>query len=264
MNLRRLALVSLGLLALAGSRVHAQANGWGDIKGQVVWGEEKLPVRPEINVTQDKAHCLMNGPLLAENETYVVDPKTKGVRWAMVWLVDAKDPKNPKAQIPIHPGLKNLKMTPVVLDQPCCAFEPHVLGLIEGQTLIAKNSSPKPHNVKIDGGNINPNLNQLLPPGAMVPVPGWNPTTAGAVPVSCSIHGWMKCHVRVFNHPYFAVTNEKGEFEIKDAPAGDFRLMIWQPTKGWLAGRTGMPITIKAKDTLDLGKIELKLDPAPK
>jgi len=53
--------------------------------------------------------------------------------------------------------------------------------------------------------------------------------------------------VRVFNHPYFAVTNEKGEFEIKNAPAGNFNLVVWQEEAGWVTGdRKGTPVSIKA------------------
>ena len=68
----------------------------------------------------------------------------------------------------------------------------------------------------------------------------------------------MRANIRVFDHPYFAVTNEKGEFEIKDAPAGKYRLVIWQD-KGWVVtengklGKFGIPIEIAADKTTDLG-----------
>jgi hypothetical protein len=69
----------------------------------------------------------------------------------------------------------------------------------------------------------------------------------------------MRSDVRVFNHPYFAVTNDKGEFEIKNAPAGEFKLIVWHPEVGWLAGREGMPITIKAQanGVTDVGQVKL-------
>ena len=35
------------------------------------------------------------------------------------------------------------------------------------------------------------------------------------VSVSCSIHPWMKARVFCFAHPYFAITDENGNFEIK-------------------------------------------------
>jgi len=243
-------------------------NAWGTVKGQVVWAEKDMPERPVINVTTNQKECLKNGPLLAE--TYLVDKSTKGVKYVTVWLIPAdaktvKDYQWTKA-MPIHPKLKELKVTNVEADQPCCMFEPSVIALREGQTLVCKNSSEIAHNVKIDGGATNPNINPIIPAGKQYEVNGWSATGLGAVPMSCSIHGWMKGYIRVFNHPYYAVTNDKGEFEIKDAPAGEFRIVMYHPTATFFNydrpelkyHRFGKPITIKAGGVTDLGKIDLK------
>ena len=248
----RVLLLSSLLLFVAGP---VFAQGWGTIKGQVVWGPEKIPERMPLKVDKDQAACLKNGPLL--DETFVIDKDTKGVKWVMVWLANAKEPKNPKAEIPIHPKLKELKEKTVSIDQPCCVYEPHVFGIRVGQTLVCKNTATIPHNVKIEGGLYNQSLNQLVPPGAKLEVANLNPTAFGAMPIQCSIHGWMRCDARIFNHPYFAVTNDKGEFEIKDAPAGEFRIVIWHPESWVLPGRfEGMPITIKANGVTDMGKVK--------
>lgn len=252
MKCHRVALLC-GLLLFAAGPI--LAADWGTIQGQVIWGGAAIPERKPLNVDKDQGVCLKHGPIL--DQKFVIDKESKGVKWVMVWLADARQPKNPKAEIPIHPALKELKTKTVILDQPVCVYEPHVLGLRVGQTLVAKNSSTIAHNIKIDGGVDNPNLNPIVPPGAEVKVEGWNPTRLGPVPISCSIHGWMNAFVRVFNHPYFAVTNDKGEFEIKDAPAGEFRLVIWHPEGFVLPGRLeGMPITIKANSVTQVGQIK--------
>jgi len=49
----------------------------------------------------------------------------------------------------------------------------------------------------------------------------------------------MWASVRVFDHPYFAVTNEKGEYEIKDAPVGTFRVFVWHSAGGFSGGKDG-------------------------
>src|SRR5580692_381568 len=69
----------------------AQAQKLGSVKGDVVWAGGAIPKREEIKVGQDKAHCTSKGPLYSES--LVVNPKNKGVRWAVAWLVDAKDAK---------------------------------------------------------------------------------------------------------------------------------------------------------------------------
>jgi hypothetical protein len=85
--------------------------------------------------------------------------------------------------------------------------------------------------------------------------------------VSCNIHPWMKAWVLVCDHPYFAVTDKDGTFQIKNAPAGTFRLMIWKDDHGWLGGvkgRNGMEVAIKAGGVTDVGQLKIKPDPEDK
>jgi hypothetical protein len=135
------------LLAAASQAAPARGQQWGTIKGQVVWGDPVVPPRKPIAVPANQVAACMPGGKALLSEDYVIDPKTKGVRWVVVWLVD---PNNPAAKLPIHLNLRNPADPNVVLDQPCCAFETHALGLRQGQTLVARNSASIPHNVKID------------------------------------------------------------------------------------------------------------------
>jgi hypothetical protein len=192
------------------------------------------------------------------SDELVVDPKTKGVRWAFVWLMDeGKDFKKP---LPIHPDLNALKKKEVVIDQPCCTFEPHAVGLWQGQTFVGKNSAPFAHNMNIFGGNArNPQLNNALAAGASFKEKRFV-ADPKVVSVSCNVHPWMKAWLGVFNHPYFAVTDEKGEFEIKNPPAGRYRLVVWQEAAGWVTGekapdKNGTVIEIKPDAVTDLGTI---------
>ncbi len=229
------------------------AQGWGTITGKVVL-DGPVPPRKKVTVDTDKAFCEKNGEVLSDE--LVVDPTNHGVRWVMVWLIEEKG--GPK--ILINPALA--KAAPkVLLDQPCCMFEPHVFGMRTGQILEAKNSAKVTHNVNIIGGDENPNKNIAIPPGKALEVEDWK-ASPRPVPIQCTIHKWMNCWVRVFDHPYFAVTNEKGEFEIKDAPVGNYRLVVWQESIGWVvhegvkSGKLGIPIVIKAAGT-DVGAIKL-------
>ncbi|MBL8792968.1 MAG: hypothetical protein JNM56_03620 [Planctomycetia bacterium] len=230
---------------------------WGTIKGQIVFGGDKVPDRAELKVDKDQQHCLEKGKLL--NEEWVVNKDNKGIRWVFVWL--APDPSAGKKDIPIHPSLKEIKDKKVAIDQPCCAFEPHALAVREGQVVVAKNSSPIAHNFNYAGHPlINQGKNQLMPPKSEFEIDNLRADEKFPVSVSCNIHGWMKAYVRVFNHPYFAVTNEKGEFEIKNAPAGDWRLKVWHDSgwRGGAMGRDGEKISVKGGAVTDLGKLEMK------
>lgn len=229
-----------------------QAQDWGTLKGRVVWAGGDSPATEKVKVDKDQDHCLSKGDI--PSEKYVVNLKNKGVRWVFVWLSDAKDAK---AKLPVHPSLVEPSQKEVVVDQPCCRFEPHVVGMREGQTLVAKNSSPIPHNVNLVSVGKNPSKNEIVPPGRAVKVEGWVAATAPTL-VKCDIHPWMMGYVRVFNHPYFAITDEDGNFEIKNAPAGNWNLVVWQEEAGWVTGdRKGIPVTIAAGENKPLS-IDLK------
>ena len=58
------------------------------------------------------------------------------------------------------------------------------------------------------------------------------PTTFSSVEdpfyIKCDVHPWMKAWVMVADHPYFAVTDENGNFEINNVlPPGEYELGFW-------------------------------------
>jgi hypothetical protein len=242
--LTALALTAGLTLCLRGT---AAAQDWGTVKGQVTWGGKALPVPEKLNVNKDEAHCLSKGPI--HSEEFVVNKTNKGVRYAFVWLID---PSNPTAALPTHPTLKAIKDKEVVMDQPCCMFAPRAIGLRDGQVLIGKNSAPIAHNMKWQGGDDNPGDNKIIPPGGQIKIADLVPSHRPVV-VECNIHPWMKAWVRVFSHPYFAVTDADGKFEIKNAPAGKYNVVIWHEGVGWVnGGKLGQEITIPANGTVEV------------
>ena len=224
---RQLASFIMVLGGLALPSLSFAEQDWGTIKGQVVWAPAKLPEPAKFVAPPGTPACVNVNAGNILLEPYVVDPKTKGVRWAMVWLLDASGDRT--KPIPIHPSLQAVPKANLVLDQPCCTFEPRVFGMREGQTLIAQNSAAFAHNTNISAAN----FNELLAPGGKKAVPPLNATTV-PTPVACNIHPWMTGWIGVFKHPYFAVTDKDGKFEIKDAPAGKYHIVVWQEAVGYV------------------------------
>ncbi len=62
------------------------------------------------------------------------------------------------------------------------------------------------------------------------------------IPFICNVHPWMKSYVGVVGHPFFAVSNDAGQFEIKDLPAGTYVLEAWHEK----LGVSQKKITVKA------------------
>jgi hypothetical protein len=221
------------------------AETWGTIKGQVVYDGEPPPPA-DLKVDKDTDHCLAKGPIASEG--WVVDPKTKGVRHAVVFLKAARG-----QTLPIHDSLKAPPAEAVVMDQPYCRFEPHVIALRAGQKLIAKNSAPIQHNVVLSGLSNSANISTPAG-GSHTFALEYEPEPVG---VSCGAHPWMKAYIWVFKHPYFAVTDAEGRFEIKLAPAGSRQLVVWHEQAGYVPNKTGQAIEVRPGET-DVGIIEVK------
>ena len=175
------------------------------------------------------------------------------------------------------PAIKDVR-----LRQPHCAFLPHCVTLFASrykngdqdptgcQKLVVENDARVTHNAKVQGGPLNGTVNKLLA--------AWNGKAKvheevfvlkpekQPVRVSCDIHTWMSGYVRVFDHPYSAVTSvgadlsddkkpvwedlaspSVGTYQIKGVPIGaKVRLFAWHEQAGDLAGANGKEITIDA------------------
>lgn len=118
----------------------------------------------------------------------------------------------------------------VMLNQRACFFEPHVFGLRVGQTLRIINSDPTFHNV-----HPTPKANQEWNQTQAQDAPPMIKTFQRAevmIPIKCNQHPWMKAYAGVMNHPYFAVSDSLGKFEIRGLPEGTYKLVIWHEVLG--------------------------------
>jgi hypothetical protein len=52
------------------------------------------------------------------------------------------------------------------------------------------------------------------------------------VSMQCGMHPFMQGHGLAVPNPYYAITGLEGTFEIKDIPAGKYRIKAWHPTLG--------------------------------
>ena len=73
----------------------------------------------------------------------------------------------------------------------------------------------------------------------------------GVVALGCNIHDWMVGYIYVSETPYFAATAKDGTALIKDLPAGDYNVRVWQPSMGEPEDATVRRITIGRNDPID-------------
>lgn len=118
----------------------------------------------------------------------------------------------------------------VLLNQNACYFEPHVFGLRVGQSLRIINGDPTQHNVH-PVPKLNPEWNQSQAANSPPMVKTFQRAEV-MIPIKCNQHVWMKAYVGVMNHPYFAVSDRSGKFEIRGLPPGTYKLVVWHEIYG--------------------------------
>lgn len=118
---------------------------------------------------------------------------------------------------------------PAVLEQKGCQYRPHVLALQANQTLNIVNSDETTHNIHPTPSN-NREFNMTQPHG--MPLEHTFAREEVAIPVKCNVHPWMKGYIAVLKHPYFAVTDKSGAFELKGLPPGTYTVSAWQEKLG--------------------------------
>ena len=118
----------------------------------------------------------------------------------------------------------------IILDQQGCLFVPRVLGIQTGQSLEIVNSDATLHNVNAQAKN-QKKFNVGLPVQGMKMSRTFNKEEV-MVMMKCDVHPWMRAYVGVLEHPFFAVTDADGHFQIKDLPPGNYTLELWHEALG--------------------------------
>src|SRR5260370_11259101 len=136
--------------------VEVKSDGTATITGTVTYDGEP-PVMGELSGPRthaDVATCTMGN---ISDQTWIVDSGSKGVANVVVWVAP------PSGQYFKKPDEKTWEDA-VVVDQPRCAFVPHVVVLYPqtfnctefertGQVLRVMNSAPIGHNIRVAGSS---------------------------------------------------------------------------------------------------------------
>ena len=243
----------LSCFAVAGAATAQQAGSWGDLKGRVVFGGD-APKPVTLDIERDAEVC---GKVGLVDESLVVHKDNRGVRYVAIWL-ESKD------AVPVHPDLQRLPDEAPCLDNLDCRFEPHMQAIRTGQKLLLKNSDPVAHNAAVYAKRTTP-FSEIIPMNMPLEKSFAKPETL-PTRVDCSIHAWMKAYLIISDHPYVAVSDADGNFEIKNLPSGEWKFRFWHERPGFLndvhQNQSVSPIvkgawtlTIPAAETLDLGEL---------
>jgi plastocyanin len=226
MKLMRSYIVAAAILSLPASGMAAYQGGdvkdGGSISGTVKF-KGNAPAPKKLDVGKDKEVCDKSPKM---DQSLIV--KGGNLANAVVTITD------------IQKG-KKVELKQVVLDQKGCEYKPHVLAFPAGSTVQILNPDGILHNVH-SYSKANTPFNTAQPKfKKTLDVKIEKPE---AVELKCDVHGWMHGWLVATPTPYFAVTDDSGNFKLTDVPAGTYNVEVWHEK----LGKSSQKITVKAKE----------------
>ncbi|MBV8051227.1 MAG: hypothetical protein JOZ80_08575 [Acidobacteriaceae bacterium] len=225
--MRRTAIIAVWSVFLAGSARHAVAQGGyqvisvangATISGTVKWSGP-LPHLTILPISKDPQICDPESAKTRDLERLIVGPQG-GVANTVVFLKNVSSGK-----------AFDLPEQRRFLDQKHCRYEPHILLVAKDALLQMKSSDATLHTVHMDGA-----ATYNLPFPFPDQVVSRQMNSAGVVNLKCNGgHVWMNAEMFVAPHPYYAVTDESGKFELTNVPPGQYEIVAWH--EGWSVAR---------------------------
>ncbi len=179
----------------------------GTVTGKVTWKGSPPAVAP-MAINKNPEVCDLAGTGTRDSVRLQVSA-SGGVANAVVYLEG------------IEKG-KPMDTSELRIDQKDCGYSPHITVAPRKSKITLKSSDEILHNMHMFGAA---NYN--------IPFPDKNalPKTfrkSGVVRLQCDAgHGWMSAYVHVVDHPYYAVTDAEGNFELTDVPPGKYTVKMW-------------------------------------
>ena len=223
-----------GLVCTAVVWATAPGAAWGGtVKGTVRLAGAPVKAK-KIPVTIDQYICGKE----KETEDLILSPDN-GIRYAVVSL-----------QTP-PPGAKwNAPPPPAQIDQKQCMFVPRVVVVPAGGTVEFLNSDRLLHNVK-SFSKANAPFNKAHPKARTISIVFKDPEI---IRIECDLHSWMRTWVVVAGHPFYAVTNDRGEFTLDNVPPGKYTLQIWQESLGTVTREVTVGDTSATTVTVEMSR----------
>jgi plastocyanin len=226
MKLMRSYIVAAAILTLPASGM-AQYDGGAVSDGGSISGSVKFkgtaPAPKKLDVSKDKEVC---GKTPKVDQSLIVN--NGNLANAVVMITDIK--KGKKSEV-----------KKVTLDQSGCEYKPHVLAFQAGSTVEILNPDGILHNVH-SYSKVNSPFNIAQP--KFKKTMDQKIEKPETIQVKCDVHAWMEGWLVSAPNPYFAVTDNSGNFKLTDVPAGTYNVEVWHEK----LGKSSQKLTVKAKE----------------
>lgn len=178
----------------------------GSITGVVTY-QGPRPTAEVLSISKDQEVC---GKTEKVSESLIVGAN-QGVQHAVVSLGNMQKGKRPVRKS-------------VTLDQKGCRYTPHVLLVPAGAEMAILNNDGILHNFR-SHSQTNPPINKAQPKFKKMMKEKF--AAPEIIKVTCDAHAWMSGWLVITEHPYYAVTDAKGSFQLTDIPPGEYDLHVW-------------------------------------
>jgi uncharacterized membrane protein/plastocyanin len=172
------------------------------------------PIGKKLNLPSG---CKSTGRDVYSNEVIVHDGRLQNV---LVRVVEGHEDK-PVGDIPSEE---------VILDQRGCIYTPRVAAVRVGQKVTFVNSDSVFHNVR-SVTQANERFNVAMPKKNQRLTKIFTKPEL-FLQAKCSVHPWMGAYVAVMDHPFYAISDEKGEFTLPKLAAGKYTVEAWHEVFG--------------------------------
>ena len=190
-----------------------------DIKGKIKF-DGKAPKMKPLRMDADPV-CVANSDIKPRKEWLVLD-ENNGVKNVLVYVKESKSGSLSKNY--------DTPKEAAVIDQKGCVYVPHVLGVMVGQQLDILNSDGTLHNIHALP-KVNKEFNKAMPRSKKQMSVKFDKVEA-PFKIKCDVHPWMGAFLGVFDHPYFAVTDDSGSYTISGLAPGKYVLEAWHEKLG--------------------------------
>lgn len=215
-----MALTLLSVPAYAANYQVVDVKDGGTVKGKVKTG---------VSVSDPMVPIVISSEEKPEDAQKIRETCGKEQKADMYIVSSANEVKNVIVMVENVTKGAAVQKKKFVIDNKDCRFHPLVGVSYVTSDYVIKNSDPILHNTslgKIVRAGVRRTVYNLALPFKDQVLEKPN-RVSGLIDVKCDAHAWMRAYVYSTDHPYFDITDDKGSFEIKNLPAGKYKVRFW-------------------------------------
>lgn len=232
-----LMVISAILALLLHEKAHAEyqiieVSDGATIKGVALWKGE-IPKVPPLKVFADMDTC---GEKVA-SPVLEINPTSKGIRNTLIYLEKVEKGKAPEGKYWLHMGKSEQDPR-----SKTCLFEEHIFPFVRSADVAVINFDPILHNPHFFNEKHASLFNLAMPTRNREIDKKILRANGVGLLLQCDVHVHMNAWMTALDHPYFAVTDEEGRFEITGVPPGKYTLVAWHEGYNIIKFNSSRPI----------------------